>query len=191
MTLIGAIHTFREGHGGARSDSGDHHNERLRSGKVSRPCEFLETSPPGVPEPDLGAHVVTPRRGYFHHGIYVGEGKIVHYAGFRNGLRRGPVEEVPFHHFTGGRPAWVILRKAKFDGGEIMARARSRLGEDCYRLLTNNCEHLCEWCIHGEHRSFQVERWLKASRRRSISLLRMIPARLHPLAADLHVAPQP
>ena len=32
-----------------------------------------------------------------------------------------------------------------------------RLGEDGYRTLSNNCEHLCEWCIHGENRSRQVE----------------------------------
>jgi hypothetical protein len=31
------------------------------------------------------------------------------------------------------------------------------VGEDCYRLLTNNCEHFCEWCLRGEHRSYQVE----------------------------------
>lgn len=32
-----------------------------------------------------------------------------------------------------------------------------RLGEHRYRLLTNNCEHFCEWCVNGAHRSYQVE----------------------------------
>ena len=40
---------------------------------------------------------------------------------------------------------------------EVIARARSRLGEKKYRLLTNNCEHFCEWALHGIARSFQVE----------------------------------
>jgi hypothetical protein len=32
-------------------------------------------------------------------------------------------------------------------------RARSRAGENCYRLLTNNnCEHFCEWCLRGKAR---------------------------------------
>jgi hypothetical protein len=31
------------------------------------------------------------------------------------------------------------------------------VGEDCYRLLTNNCEHFCEWCLRGKPRSHQVE----------------------------------
>jgi Lecithin retinol acyltransferase len=37
-------------------------------------------------------------------------------------------------------------------------RARSRIGEDDYRLLTNNCEHFCNWCLCGVSRSAQVER---------------------------------
>jgi hypothetical protein len=36
-------------------------------------------------------------------------------------------------------------------------RARSRLGEDRYRLSTNNCEHFCKWCTRGLHRSTLVE----------------------------------
>jgi hypothetical protein len=31
------------------------------------------------------------------------------------------------------------------------------VGEDRYRLLTNNCEHFCEWCLRGTPRSHQVE----------------------------------
>ncbi len=112
-------------------------------------------------EPELGSHLVTPRRGYLHHGIYVGSGKVVHYAGLAHGLRRGPVEEVPLARFTGGRPVWVRSNSAPdFDCGEVIRRALSRVGEDCYRLLTNNCEHFCEWCLRGEPRSFQVEAWL-------------------------------
>src|ERR1700747_1270918 len=39
-------------------------------------------------EPLLGSHIVTPRRGYLHHGIYVGDGKVVHYAGLAHGFYR-------------------------------------------------------------------------------------------------------
>ena len=48
-------------------------------------------------EPPVGAHVVTQRRGYTHHGIYVGASQVVHYAGLARGLRRGPVEEISRH----------------------------------------------------------------------------------------------
>jgi len=109
-------------------------------------------------EPPLGAHLVTPRRGYLHHGIYVGDGNVVHYAGLATGLQRGPVEEIPLARFTRGRPVWVKSHaRSNFACPEVIQRARSRVGEDCYRLLTNNCEHFCEWCLRGEPRSYQVE----------------------------------
>jgi hypothetical protein len=109
-------------------------------------------------EPPLGAHMVTPRRGYTHHGIYVGGGRVVQYGGLSWGLRRGPVEEVPLAQFSQGRPVWVRVVGAHwFDRHEVVRRARLRLGEDRYSVLTNNCEHFCEWCVRGQHRSYQVD----------------------------------
>lgn len=58
-------------------------------------------------EPPLGAHVVTLRRGFTHHGIYVGRGTVVQYGGLARGLRRAPVEEVPMMEFAQGHPIWV------------------------------------------------------------------------------------
>ena len=132
-----------------------------------------------------GSHLVTARRGYLHHGIYVGGGQVVHYAGLANGLRRGPVEEVPLARFTRGQCVWVRSSSAPdFDCGEVIRRAFSRVGEDCYRLLTNNCEHFCEWCLRGEPRSFQVEALLAGPGRalnvavRSIAQLFAVPGRI-------------
>jgi hypothetical protein len=112
-------------------------------------------------EPPLGSHLITPRFAYAHHGVYVGAGTVVHYAAFAYHWHRGPVEEVSLSSFAHGRPVWV--RPAGPDAlrcEEIVRRARSRLGENYYRLLSNNCEHLSEWCVHGEHRSPQVDRLL-------------------------------
>jgi hypothetical protein len=118
----------------------------------------LEQLAPQRQEPALGSHLVTRRRGYLHHGIYVGDGKVVHYSGLANGLQRGPVEEVPMDRFARGQPVWVNSHAtSNFDAREVIERARSRVGEDGYRLLTNNCEHFCEWCLRGEHRSYQVD----------------------------------
>jgi hypothetical protein len=61
----------------------------------------------GDQEPRLGSHLVTPRRGYLHHGIYVGARKVVHYSGHARGLHRGPVEEISFAHFARGHRIWV------------------------------------------------------------------------------------
>jgi|GEM_PF-1339355 len=109
-------------------------------------------------EPPLGAQLITPRFAYAHHGVYVGAGTVVHYAAFAYHWHRGPVEEVSLSDFAHGHPVWV--RPAQPDAlrsEEIIRRARSRLGENRYRLLSNNCEHFSEWCVHGKHRSPQVE----------------------------------
>jgi len=112
-------------------------------------------------EPPLGAHLVTPRFAYAHHGVYVGGGAVVHYAAFAKHWHRGPVEETSLTCFADGHPVWVRAGQPHgLQCAEIVRRARSRLGENSYRFLSNNCEHLSEWCVNGEHRSPQVERLL-------------------------------
>jgi hypothetical protein len=106
----------------------------------------------------LGAHLTSPRRGYLHHGVYAGHGRVIHYGGFNRLFASRPVEEVSLEEFTLGRglavKAWIA---PQFLGDEVVERARSRVGEDRYRLFSNNCEHFAEWCIGGRSRSRQVE----------------------------------
>jgi hypothetical protein len=116
--------------------------------------------------PPLGSHLVTPRRGFAHHGIYVGGGNVVHYKSVVRHLRRVPVEEVSLASFAQGRAIWVRAHgEPRFDGTEVTRRARSRLGENRYRIFSNNCEHFCGWCLRDEHRSDQVENLLALPRR--------------------------
>ena len=117
--------------------------------------------PDGCRELPLAAHLVTPRGAYVHHGIYVGNGRVVHHGGLVRGLRAGPIEAVSLQEFTQGRPLWLVFESSPYlSSAEIVQRALSRLGEGRYHVLTNNCEHFCEWCVWGEHRSDQVDRWL-------------------------------
>jgi hypothetical protein len=124
----------------------------------------------------LGCWLVTPRRGYSHHGIYIGQGQVVHYAGLAHRWRRGPVEVVTVSEFSGGRG--LELRRtpaSSCDGAQAARRALSRIGEDRYNILTNNCEHFCAWCVDGLSRSQQVERWLApavAAARAAVALAR-------------------
>jgi len=128
------------------------------------------------------AHLVTRRRGYAHHGIYAGDGRVIHYAGWSRSWRRGPVEEIALSRFAAGRPVLIKpAAEARYRGAEIVARARSRLGEDRYRITRNNCEHFCEWCIHGQPRSEQVESLLATP---WLALLRRLPHVAHRFAAD-------
>ena len=105
-----------------------------------------------------GTHLVTSRLGYLHHGIYVGRGMVVHYAGLCQLLHSGPVEEVTLSRFSMGRPVRIVEHsESKYSPQEIVRRARSRLGENDYQVLRNNCEHFCNWCISGRSHSTQVE----------------------------------
>lgn len=112
-------------------------------------------------QPQPGAHVISPRRGYAHHGIYIGDGKVVHYAGLARRSLRGRIQEASLAQFACGRSVWTrISEPPAFTPREVVARARSRVGENRYRVLRNNCEHFCEWCLRGQSRSYQVERLL-------------------------------
>lgn len=159
--------------------------ERDHAGGQRMACRGLtERDRPLDPtrEPPLGAHMVTPRCGYTHHGIYVGGGRVVQYGGLSWGLRRGPVEEVPLAQFCRGRPIWVrFVHSHWFDQHEVVRRARLRLGEDRYSVLTNNCEHFCEWCSRGEHRSYQVDEHIAGCRG---VLLKLIAALIRPRQRD-------
>jgi hypothetical protein len=125
-----------------------------------------------------GTHLTTPRLGYRHHGLYAGQGRVLHYRGSQRwSLRRGPVEEIALAQFEGGRGFAVVAAPAsRFDGHAAVERARSRLGEDRWRLWSNNCEHFVTWCLDGTPRSAQVEAWrqrLRAARAVLAPLVRL------------------
>jgi hypothetical protein len=128
-----------------------------------------------MPHEDLtpGTHLTSPRWAYVHHGIYAGNGRVIHYRGFNRPLVRGPVEEVSLERFARGRRIDVQPHVApRFAGHAAVERARSRIGEDRYRFWTNNCEHFCEWCLSGRSRSPQVEAWQARLRRVAMRLVR-------------------
>jgi hypothetical protein len=84
------------------------------------------------------------------------------------------VEEVSLDEFSRGRRIGVRSHDGGYSIETVVARARSRLGEDGYRLLSNNCEHFCEWCVHGRNRSLQIEQWLARPRRMLLAALRFL-----------------
>jgi hypothetical protein len=132
-------------------------NTRRSAPRRAAPC----TQATAALEPPIGAHLITPRRGYTHHGIYAGQGTVLHYAGLARDFRPGPVEEISMERFANGQPVHIECRSTPaLNEQDILSRARSRLGEKRYRLLTNNCEHFSEWSRFGTSRSHQVERWL-------------------------------
>ena len=114
--------------------------------------------------PQAGAHLVTPRAGYTHHGIHIGDGVVVHYSGLAKGMQSGPVEKTDLSAFSAGKGFQVRTYKNSLPVNEIIERAQSRLGESRYSVFNNNCEHFCLWCVVGEHASPQIDTatWVSA-----------------------------
>ena len=52
--------------------------------------------------------------------------------------------------FAKGMPIFIVQSKITYSREEVMVRAVSRLGEEKYNLITNNCEHFVRWCRSGK-----------------------------------------
>lgn len=107
-----------------------------------------------------GSHIKTSRSGYSHHGIYCGNGKVIHYSGFAQALKKGALEVTTLERFLGSETKCYIVQypshKLMYSKSEIVVRAFSRLGENSYNLAFNNCEHFATWCVTGKNESKQV-----------------------------------
>lgn len=94
---------------------------------------------------EVGDHLWVQRIGYTHHGIYYGNDLVIHYL--QEGITIDTIDV-----FADGSP---VKRKNKFQSPtcyepeEIIIRAESRINENSYNLILNNCEHFCHWCRTG------------------------------------------
>lgn len=107
----------------------------------------------------IGQHLFIEKAAgsYTHHGLGIGNGKVIHYSGLANDLTTpGVVEEIEIDDFAKDKEIQIKPPLNRFySDNEVIIRACLRLGEDQYHVLHNNCEHFVEWCISGRHRSQQ------------------------------------
>ena len=105
-------------------------------------------------------HLQVPRQhGLFnHHGIDLGDGTVAHYLEGREILRSSTDD------FSQGQPLTVIAHADASPTRVTLQRAMSRIGEQNYNLLFNNCEHFATWCKTGRHRSGQIDSALERAR---------------------------
>ncbi|MGF1590811.1 MAG: lecithin retinol acyltransferase family protein [Pleurocapsa sp.] len=105
---------------------------------------------------------------YKHYGIDCGDGTVIHY--------RKPseiIERTSYAEFARGNPVYV----AEYSNGfgyipdVVVERAKSRVGENDYNLLFNNCEHFTSWCKTGISDSKQVRNYLPVISKLDISQL--------------------
>ena len=105
---------------------------------------------------------------YKHYGIDCGDGTVIHY--------RKPsetIEQTSLATFSRGNPVYVAEYSEGFGyiPDVVVERAKSRLGEQDYNLLFNNCEHFASWCKTGINDSKQVRNYLPAVTTLDISKL--------------------
>ncbi|MGR0304293.1 lecithin retinol acyltransferase family protein [Acinetobacter beijerinckii] len=107
----------------------------------------------------LGSHLIVKHFGYSHHGIYAGRGRVIHYSGFAHIFKKHPIEMTTIERFARGKTIYTRLYPSpRYKAKAVVKRMRSRMHENHYHLIINNCEHLCTWAITGVESSTQVER---------------------------------
>lgn len=105
----------------------------------------------------IGDHIRVWRGGYYHHGIYCGDGSVIHYARGLSQKENPAVKQDLLEKFAFGGEIEVESSSGSLASDEIIERAKSRMGESQYNLVFNNCEHFANWCRTGNHKSEQVE----------------------------------
>ncbi|ENX43337.1 lecithin retinol acyltransferase family protein [Acinetobacter sp. NIPH 2100] len=107
----------------------------------------------------IGAHLIVKHFGYSHHGIYAGRGRVIHYSGFAHIFKKHPIEMTSIQCFARSKQIYVRhYPSPRYTAKAVVRRMRSRMHENHYHLIINNCEHLCTWAITGVESSTQVER---------------------------------
>lgn len=103
---------------------------------------------------------------YEHHGIDCGDGTAIHY--------RKPseiIEQTSIDIFSRGQKIYIRQYPIRYIADTVINRAESRLGENQYNLLFNNCEHFATWCMTGESKSQQIENFIPLLRYINIDTL--------------------
>ena len=90
-----------------------------------------------------GDHIAAMRLAYSHHGIYDGHGGVYEYDDYK-------VRHSSLRKFAEGDRLYLVNEGTIYSPAEIVYRAASRLGEDNYNIIFNNCEHFATWCRLGE-----------------------------------------
>lgn len=98
-----------------------------------------------------GDHLISPRLGYTHHGIYITEGYVVENS--QKGTNLVSLEE-----FSQGKGVYILSRPDRvFSREETVQKALLHVGEHKYNVITYNCEHFVNLCIIGKAKSKQVK----------------------------------
>jgi hypothetical protein len=108
-----------------------------------------------------GDHIYVKRWGgaYYHHGIDMGDGTVVHFTGEPLRGRLAAVARDTWEDFCQGETPMVMHYPQDYrTPDEVVEAALAHLGTTGYKLLANNCEHFASYCKTGRAHSRQVRR---------------------------------
>ena len=113
-------------------------------------------------EDDLhqGDHIYVKRKGllYSHHGIYAGEGTVVHYKGAEKEKKDPVIRKTDMDEFLNEGKLKRRDYKKRLPHSETIRIAMEHLSNNGYSLTFNNCEHFATYCSTGKKKSVQVRK---------------------------------
>lgn len=111
-----------------------------------------------------GDHIQINRGGYYHHGIDLGDGTVIHFSGEPMRKSNAVIRRSLMIEFIGDDGEYSVVNYPPIrclPPDEVVARAFSFLGQRLYNLVFRNCEHFATYCKTGEWKSAQVNNTLK------------------------------
>jgi len=114
-----------------------------------------------------GDHIMVKRWGgiYYHHGIDMGDGTVIHFSGEPFHRRNARVLRCSLEDFLKGGVKIVVQYDSAVDvlsASETTQRAVDLLEQTGYSLFRKNCEHFATYCKTGKPASEQVTFYMRA-----------------------------
>jgi len=113
---------------------------------------------------ERGDHIKVRRKffpiGYWHHGIYIGNGRVVHFTGEPKHKREAMIQETSLDYFLAGDTKWEIVEYKNSTQirppEEVVQVALNAVGTREYNLCFVNCENFATYCKTRKAYSTQV-----------------------------------
>lgn len=111
-----------------------------------------------------GDHIQIYRGGYYHHGIDLGDGTIIHFSGEPLSHEKALVKRSLMVEFMKGDDKYAVIEYPAsicLPPETTVGHAFSMLGATGYNLVFRNCEHFATYCKTGDWKSQQIRSSLK------------------------------
>ena len=124
----------------------------------------------GVRPLQPGDHIRVKYQNFYHHGLYEGDGMVIHFAGptmqtlmdpQQVTVRRDTLDAFSMDRHIEVRSYSLKEKLQKRSVQKILTAARESLGQGEYDILYNNCEHFANRCVFGKGFSTQIDEMRK------------------------------